>query len=179
MKLLQLGKVIVHFLYKNNFIETSILVAEDDTTLNVLGRTIKKNTAHAFIDSKGKKHYFINGQATSTSIPYKHFMNNAEFDELDREALHATLKTNLLKSMASLASQNMFMTVMILLAGVGVGYVLGTEYGGDQYTDVTNNNNYNQQTPKDNDTIVIGSQMQWLKTLNIWEDIPWLSQTIA
>lgn len=168
MKFFKLNKTTVLFLYKNGYYEVGKLPKEDDRTITVLNRTIIKNTNDAFINDAGGKLYFVNGMDCKTSKPddmkedeqkgdYKTMLPYEETkteSDMDREATYAVMRTNLLKGLAQMQNLGSMISILLIVAGAGVGYVLGSEWGGDTYNQQEYNENYPTETPR-NETIII------------------------
>lgn len=152
-QLLGFGNTYIHYVYSNGFIENTNMVKERDMELKSPGRAIIKKSLHAYIDSRGRKHYFVNGTENQTSRLYENIEERNP--EIQREAIHATLRTNLLRNIANAQSLATMTILLILVAGCGVGYILGTEYGGDNYNQQEYSNNYYTQEKETNETVIL------------------------
>lgn len=153
-------KTQVHFLYPNGLIETSKLVKERDRNLKCNNRTIVKDTSHAYIDEKGNRHYYVNGHDSVTSVPYIKEMPTKEQKKkkiLERESIHQVMQAKLIKSLVESNTLSNMTVLMLLIAGAGVGYVLGSEWGGDTYNNQQYDQTFETEDSPNNSSIVISS----------------------
>ena len=155
---IKINKTFVHFLYDNGIVETINIVRESDKELKCGDKTIVKITDHARIDDKGRRHYYVYGHDMQTSIPFMDRLDSKKKKEvqvLERETVHAVMRSNLLKSLVQSNTMPMMTVVLILLGGAGIGYVLGSEYGGGTINNIEDTDNYYQNADKENGTIVL------------------------
>ena len=93
------------------------------------------------------------------------YNQKVRYKPLEREAVHDVMRANLIKNLVHAQAIPLMTILMILVAGAGIGYILGSEYGGDEtyYNDSTTN--YNQETKEENGTIIL-SLMDF--KVNLW-----------
>ena len=153
------GKNKIHFLYPNNYIKTIIFHKETDDTIQVDEKNIIKKTTDAYIDMFGNKNYFVNGEDLKTDIPFPNSIISTPHKDISRETIFYVTRNNLLRAMNNVTKTNILMFLSILLAGMGMGYMIGSYYGtmDDYSTHNTDIHNYPTNETEGKTDIIISA----------------------
>lgn len=147
----------VYIIYpENRHIDVSIIDKESEDNITIDKKIIVKNTDNAFIDKYGNKHYFVNSDDITTSLPFP--IEENEEEPISRETIFNVCQNNLLRSLNETSAKAVFISIFILLAGTGIGYMIGEKYGSpDDYSITNHEHNYPESNETDQQPIIISS----------------------
>lgn len=184
--------------YPNGYIESHKWFKENDNEIQTRnGKQIIATKEHCGIDSEGKRYYFVNGNNDYTTDiikintgelyndfitidenglivkkplrTFKPFEGEPPKPFFNRESMFKIHQNLLVKSMHELTEVSKVMLLFYLIVGAGAGWMACDSFGNNEvYNQQEYNENYYPETPKNNDTVIITSNV---RGFDLWNGI--------